>query len=687
MTTSPGERARLPDSRSTVLPDGATVAVVGGGPAGAFFAIRAARNARALGKALDIVIIEKNTGGRDSCPAHALEGCNYCAGGISPNLFDILNRDGIHLPEEIIEGKAEAVIVHGDWKSLELPVPKGRTMLSVFRGTRPQNRPSRYENFDAFLLQQAVREGARLICGEALDISYAAGGRPVVRYGDPFRPGGEAKTIEADFVAVASGVNQTPGMNLAKDRFLGALKRVLPGFTPPKVRRALICEMQADEEAVRPLETEVHFVQYGSRDLRIEMSSLIPKGRWITIVLLGPSVDAAQPSDRLAIIERFLELPHIKRLIPKGAALRPACLCFPNMTVKRARRFLGDRIALVGDIVVSRLYKDGIFSAYTTAEALSSCILNKGISRTALMKGYAPFIRRFDRDNRFGEVVFALSRLTFSRPVLSRIVYQAVLTELKSRALEKRRLANVLWKIAGGDDSYRKILKAMAHPAAIWTIFWGGALVTFRNALTERLFGLRWEGIGRYQTGVAKEDFEEKRQSLLRALELSSLQMPEFSRMYSIRIKADRARVLREIGKFGVGNNGFFSARRVAVRRISGAANELGSTVLYDVSPRFLSFRMSLERIAGTRFFMYRVLDGFARNGIFVFGIDPIGGDSCTLSIYVAFDFPRGANVLQRSCWRLFRLFFPGFVHDVIWNQSLCRLKHLVEANPEVMEE
>jgi hypothetical protein len=441
--------------------------------------------------------------------------------------------------------------------------------------------------------------------------------------------------------------------------------------------------MQAEEEALRHLKAEVHFVQYGSRDLRIEMSSLIPKGRWITIVLLGPSVDAAQPSDRLAIIERFLELPHIKRLIPRGARLRPVCLCFPNMTVKRARGFLGDRIALVGDIVVSRLYKDGIFSAYTTAEALSDCLLNEGIGRSALMKGYAPFIRRFDRDNKFGEVVFTLSRLTFSRPVLSRIVYQAVLTELKSKARNKRRLVNVLWKIAGGDDSYSKILWAMAQPAAIWTIFWGGALMTFRNALAERLFGLRWQGIGRYQTGVAMEDFEEKRQSFLRALEVSSLQRPEFARMYSIRIKAGRARVLQELGRFGDGENGFFSTRRVVVRRISGAANELGSTVLYDVSPRFLSFRMALEKIVGTRFLMYRVLDGFARDGIFVFGIDPIGEDACSLSIYVAFDFPRGTNALPRSFWRLFRLFFPGFVHDVIWNHSLCRLKHLVEVNPE----
>jgi hypothetical protein len=80
---------------------------------------------------------------------------------------------------------------------------------------------------------------------------------------------------------------------------------------------------------------------------------------------------------------------------------------------------------------------------------------------------------------------------------------------------------------------------------------------------------------------------------------------------------------------------------------------------------------------------MYRVLDGFAKDGIFVFGIDPIGEDPCSLTICVAYDFPRGTNTLQRSFWRLFRPFFPGFVPDVIWNHSLCRLKHLVEVNPE----
>ena len=49
------------------------------------------------------------------------------------------------------------------------------------------------------------------------------------------------------------------------------------------------------------------------------------------------------------------------------------------------------------------------------------------------------------------------------------------------------------------------------------------------------------------------------------------------------------------------------------------------------------------------------------------------------MTIYVAFNFPRRKNPFKRLAWYLFRLAFPGFVHDVLWNHSLCKLKHLVE--------
>ena len=43
------------------LPDGATVVVVGCGPAGSFFAILALRKARELGRTLDLTILERKT--------------------------------------------------------------------------------------------------------------------------------------------------------------------------------------------------------------------------------------------------------------------------------------------------------------------------------------------------------------------------------------------------------------------------------------------------------------------------------------------------------------------------------------------------------------------------------------------------------------------------------------------------
>ncbi len=65
-------------------------------------------------------------------------------------------------------------------------------------------------------------------------------------------------------------------------------------------------------------------------------------------------------------------------------------MCNPNMVVGVSRHSFGHRMALIGDMVVSRLYKDGIFSAYATASALADCIFDVGIDRASLKKGYGP---------------------------------------------------------------------------------------------------------------------------------------------------------------------------------------------------------------------------------------------------------------------------------------------------------
>ena len=683
-------------SRGSVpLPDPATVVVVGGGPAGSFFALRLLRRARESGRSVRLLILERKTEIMFSEPQWSCswEGCNYCAGGISPRLADILQQEQIVLPDTIIESRAKEVVVHGDWKSVRLLVPEGREMLSVFRGSRPRQREERYLNFDSFLLRQAMAAGAEVITGDAVQVRRSAAGRPVVGY-QPQAADEGMVTMEADFVVFAGGVNRSPGMDVTADPLFAEAHALIPALRPPRVRRALISEMRAqggDPDALLAVDAEVHFCQYGSKSLHVEMSSLIPKQTWVTVVLLGKSVDRARPSEYLGIMQQFVELPHIRRLLPPGVHLRPGCSCHPNMTVGAATHPFGDRVALVGDMAVSRLYKDGLYSAWTTSAALADCLLDGGLDEESLRRRYLPAVRAFARDNRYGRVIFRLSRAVFSHPALSRVVYQAVLTERRTTHQEHWRLAPVLWQIASGDESYRHIFAAMLSPASAWNIVAGGLLVTVRNVATERLFGLDWTGVGRHQTGVSIEDRERKRSELFAVLGLDPpARTPEMERVYSIRVRAGTDAILEQLGKFGDPDREYLWPRFLSVKRTSGAPNETGTTIRYSVglgcggreSRRchpVVSFSVVLERNVPGRYLLYRIVDGFGQGGLFSFDIRPVKPGVNLLSIYVGFDFYRGKGPLSRAGRRLFRTFFPGFAHDVVWNHSLCKIRYLAE--------
>jgi hypothetical protein len=227
----------------------------------------------------------------------------------------------------------------------------------------------------------------------------------------------------------------------------------------------------------------------------------------------------------------------------------------------------------------------------------------------------------------------------------------------------------------------------MFRPSAVGLIAVGGVLTTIRNYATERVFGLDWKGVGRYPTGVPLEDVERKRQEITSVLGLPLFAgRPQFERMYTIRVKADEARIFRQLGRFGDNDREYLPPRMVRVHRTSGEANEVGSTIRYDVVIPWLSFSVVLQKVVEERYLLYRVRDGFAQGGILAFDIDrkrPGGG---FLTIYVAFDFPKGNGPAERLGWSVFRRAFPAFVHDVIWNQSLCKLKQLVESETVEVE-
>ena len=221
------------------LENGARVVVVGAGPAGSFFAVNLLRQARQMGRELDLVMIEKKRPLTLTDVPHLATlcaGCNHGAGGLSPRVCDVLNELGMTVPEGMIQSRVESLTIQGHWKNVELAVPPERDMLSVFRGSLPATRSDRAASFDAFLLEQALSEGARLIGGEVREVAYSDRSRPLVHYDD----GPGLATLEADFLAIATGVNYLTSPPLEERELFRSLRTMMPGFTPPRLRRTLI---------------------------------------------------------------------------------------------------------------------------------------------------------------------------------------------------------------------------------------------------------------------------------------------------------------------------------------------------------------------------------------------------------------------------------------------------------------
>jgi len=668
---------------SIPLEDNSKIVVVGGGPAGSFFATTLLKKAKKSGRRIEVTILEKKKEPlfyEATCSIAPREGCNYCAGGISPRMSDVLEELRFTLPNEILESTVKSLTIQGHWKNIEIKVPEGRKMFTVYRGSRPKGRSRRHANFDSFLLEQALSEGARVITGKVNNIQYSNRKTPLIHYEVIKNGDSQSKHIEADFLVFAGGVNPTQGKSFEKNGLLESLQRLFPGFSPPKVRKTLIFELEAEEEFIRKMEDEVYFIEYGSSDLKIAMSSLMPKGRFITVALIGPSIDNADPSENFDIINKFLEVPHMKRLFPEKTKISTACACNPNMTIGAAKKPFGFRTAIIGDMVTSRLYKDGILSAYFTASSLANTILDIGVDTKSLKRGYWPTIKQFKIDNFFGRIVFLFNQITFSKPILSRMYYQAVMTERKKKPKHKRRLEQISWRIASGDDTYKDIFLTLFHPYTLFYILIGGVWITIRNYITEFFFGLKWHDLGRYPTGVYKETLESKRKELIKNLDLYPLKGPlDLEKMYSIRIKADKNRIFHQLGLFGDKEMVYFKPKIIRVHRISGAPNEIGNIIQYSIPIKLLSFSLILERILGERYIVYRVMDGFAKGGILVFNVEEIKVGVFFLSIYVAFNFPRSKNTFERLSWNLFKFFFPKYLHDVLWNHSLCKIKDIAE--------
>ncbi len=663
-----------------VLKDGDKVVVVGGGPSGAFFAIHLLRESRKAGRFIEVDIIEKKRPLESDGEPWFCKGCNYCAGGISPRLSRILEENQIRVPQELICEEFSCLWIQGLWKNFPLEVPADTRLFSVFRGSLPPNKEGMPGGFDGFLLKEAVSEGATLVPGDAQSIEYSSSGLPRVITNTEF---GETQDVPASFVAVSAGINSDFDQEYSKNELFKSISRLNPRFIPAKVRKALIFELEVGRGYLNKyMHKELYFVEYWFKDLMLEHVALIPKGEYLTIVLIGKSIDEASlRRENRKIINKFFTLPHIKRILP-GINMNNtpiACTCFPWLTIGTAKEPYADRLALLGDTVGSRLYKDGLYSAYFTAIELANTVLNEGIDRWSIASRYGKTMKWLAKDTKYGKLVFTLSGLNFSAPILSRIIYQASATELKFKEKGKRPLCTVLWKIASGSSDYHVLFKEMFSFSVLRSILLGGVLLTIRNILTEILLGIKWGEYGRYPTVILKENRGTIKEEISSSLTLELDEAPDFERMYAIKIRAAADEIFNELSKYGDETRSFLKMRFADVDRISGQPNTVGSVIRYTVWGLRASADLVLTRCVPNKTILYEVSERFARRGKLIFDVHPTSDGNNQFVIYTAFDFRRGKGIFGKLFWRLFKLLFPAYIHDVVWNHALCSIKEEVE--------
>lgn len=428
---------------SIPLGDGATVAVVGGGPAGSFCGYFLLEFAARAGLDVRVDIYEP----RDF-DAPAPGGCNMCGGVVSESLVQTLATEGIALPPPVVQRGIDSYVLHMDAGDVRIATPfDEKRIAAVYRGGGPRDVTERKPwSFDGYLLELAAEKGATVVRGRVDDIAWVDG-RPQVRRG-------KAEPRVYDLVVVATGVNSGIGKLLEKQGH---------EYRPPLTARTFIREYRLGVDTIgRHLGTSMHVFLLDFPGL--EFGALIPKGDYATLCLLGDEVDGG-------LVARFVNSPEVKACMPPGwRGEEPTCQCGPRMSVGPARRPFGDRIAFVGDCGVTRLYKDGIGGAYRAAKAVARTAIFHGVSAADFERHYAPACRQMAADNEIGRFIFAVTRRVQKLWFAKRAIHRMVVLEQRAGGRRPPRMSLVLWDTFTGSAPYREILWRMAHPG-FWLLF------------------------------------------------------------------------------------------------------------------------------------------------------------------------------------------------------------------------
>lgn len=435
---------KLKGNSNLELKDGARIAVLGGGPAGSFFSIFALKLAKQIGKDIDLTIYEQK-----SFLNEGPSSCNMCAGVVSESLVQLLAIEGIILKPPILQRAIDTYCFQTISGSVLLNSPSlQRGIATVYRGGGPVSKSTSETNgddahekisFDDFLIDCAKKEGAK-VENIKIDKVELNNEKPEI-----FSKG--MKLFDADLVVGACGINATTAKMFEG---LGI------GYTHPSVIKAFQSEIYIGKTNVSTrFGNAIHIFLLNQPD--VKFAAITPKGSYVTVSMLGKDITKQTVVD-------FLNNPLVKNKFPDSWNTPDAfCRCVPKINVGAARHPFADRIVMIGDASSARLYKDGIGSAYMTAKAAANATILYGVSGADFHKYYYPTCKGINRDNFFGNLMFAVTDTINKTPIIREALLKLLRNEQKHPE-SGYKCSTILWDMFTGNERYTDIFIRAFNP-------------------------------------------------------------------------------------------------------------------------------------------------------------------------------------------------------------------------------
>lgn len=202
---------------------------------------------------------------------------------------------------------------------------------------------------------------------------------------------------------------------------------------------------------------------------RFEFAAIIPKGPFATVVMVGDEIDEE-------LVHRFLTDPVVRRTLPTDI-VPCVCTCKPLINLGARKRPYGDRIVLIGDSGVTRLYKDGIGAAFRTGKAAATTAVFNGVSRQNFQEHFWPTCRSIAQDNAVGRIMFATNTIMKNVRLTRRAMLRMAQKEQEKPGAMPH-MSALLWNMFTGSAPYTEMFRGTLHPGFI-----GNLMVSVASSL------------------------------------------------------------------------------------------------------------------------------------------------------------------------------------------------------------